>query len=211
MKIAALVLTLILTVTAFAQRPQPVVEAGGVLNGAGQTAVGAAGLAGVIWDTKHFFTLDEAGYETGGKNNDNDNTSSSGHTRVLTSQVLAKTGKYFYGVGVEWNKLYTPDYSRSAVHPKATVGRDFSGGYVSRVLVSYIDRGTDTTNGLQGVEGRAFWFLGQHAFLSLDIGGYWGHGTVIPVSEGGSPASVASELSSHVVTGKTLGVLGWRF
>ena len=196
---------------AVAQRPQPVLEAGGVLNGSGQSAAGGAVLAGVTLDTPHFFTLDEAGYTTGGKNNDNDNTSSAGHTRLLQGDVLAKSRRYFFGPGVAWNKLYTPDYAKSAVHPKVTIGRDFSGGYVSRVFVSYVFSGTDTANAIKGVEGRAFWYFGKHAFASMKIGGYWGHATVIPVSQGGSPASVASELHSLVISGNYLGTFGWRF
>ena len=193
---------------AVAQRPQPVLEAGGVLNGSGMSPLGGAAFAGITLDTKHFVTIDEAGYTTGGKTNDNDNTSSSGHTRLLSGGAFLHEGKYLFGPSCEWDKLYTPDYHKSAVHPKATVGRDFNN---SRVFISYVFSGTDTANAIEGVEGRAFLAINRHAFLSTTIGGYWGHATVIPVSEGGSPASVASELATKIMTGKTTIVLGWRF
>lgn len=214
MRIAKLLVILTLLTTAFAQttnRPQAVLEGGAILNGSGMTAAGGMVQAGPYWDAKHFLSISEAGYSTGGKTDDNANTSSKGHTRRLQSDLMLKSGNYFFGAGASWSKLYTPDYTKSSVHPRIDVGRDFSGGYVSRVLVSYVGAGTDKANAIQGFEARAYWFLGKHVFARVVAGGYFGHATVIPVSQGGSPQSVASELASKTVTSQAQFTLGWRF
>ncbi len=212
--IVRLLVVFALLTPAFSQettRPQAVVEGGVILNGSGMTAAGGLVQAGPYWDAKHFLFISEAGYSTGGKVDDNSNTSSKGHTRRLQSDLLFKKGQYFFGVGTSWSKFYTPDYTKSSVHPRIDVGRDFTGGYVNRVLVSYVGAGTDTANAIQGFEARAYWFLGKHAFARVVAGGYFGHTTVIPVSQGGSPQSVASELASKTATSQAQFTLGCRF
>ena len=210
----ALLFSALLSTAAIAQttnRPQIVVETGAILNGSGMTAAGGVAQSGIYWDASHALLISEASYSTGGKTDDNDNTSSAGHTRGLIGDALAKKGPWLFGVGASWSKLYTPDYDKSTVHPRADVGRDFHSGYVDRVLMSYVQSGTDHYNGMQGFEARAYWFIGAHAFAKMMAGGYFGHSTVIPISQGGSAQSVASELASKVSTSQATLTFGWRF
>ena len=104
------------------------------------------------------------------------------------------------------------------MHPRFTVGKNFENNdsaldrYVDRLLLSYVQAGTDKANGVQGFEGEAYWFFGtKHFMLRMLAGAYWAHGTVIPVSQGGSLQSVALEESQHITTGQFQAMLGWRF
>src|SRR5271155_1942261 len=182
---------IMLLVASFAQAQFHPFVAGGVqFNGAGQTSVTSAAVGGIQFTPKYFYLDPEAQYITGGKTNDNDNTSSAGHTRYLKSNALVHIGKYYFGPGVSYAKLYTPDYTKGSVHPRFTVGRDFESSYVDRLLISYVNKGTDTANGMQGFDVQAYWFFGtKHIFLRADLQSSFGHATVIPVSKGGSAQS----------------------
>ena len=205
------VFVLLIASCTFAQSVvHPYVAGGFILNGAGQVPLGLSADGGVQIDAKHLFTYSEAGYETGGKSNDNDNTSSKGHTRLLSNQTLARFGNWYAGVGADYDKLYTPDYAKSSIHPKATVGREFHSGYISKLLVSYVNKGTDWQNGVTGVEAQAWW-NGKHVFFRMTVGAYRYHDTVIPVSEGGSSTSVARELATHHGNAVFQNLLGFRF
>lgn len=203
----------LLMVATFTQAQVHPFVAGGVeFNGAGQTDVTGVAVAGVQFTPKHFYIDPEAQYINGGKTNDNDNTSSAGHTRYLKTNALVKIGKYYVGPGVSYAKLYTPDYIKSSVHPRFTVGRDFESGYVDRLLISYVNKGTDTANGMQGFDAQAYWFFGtKHVFLRMDLQSSFGHATVIPVSKGGSTQSVANELATRVISTQFQTVFGVRF
>jgi hypothetical protein len=208
--LSSIVVFLVLSLSAMAQ-VQPFVAGGGVLNGGGYVANGGALVTGVHFSGEHFLVDPEGGYETGGKNDDNDNTSSSGHTRYLKGDALVRFGKYYVGSGASWSKLYTPDYTKGSVHPRFTVGRDFN-KYFDRVLVSYVQTGTDTSNGLQGIDAQAYWFFGsKHIFLRMDLNADFGHETVIPVSQGGSPQSVTAEKAQKIVSSSFQTVFGFRF
>ncbi len=187
----------------------PYVAGGFVLNGSGQDNIGGSIAGGVQIDAKHLFSYSEAGYDTGGKTNDNSNTSSVGHDRTLVNQSLVRIGDWYAGVGVDWLKFYTPAYNKSHIHPKATVGRELHNGYINKVLVSYVHPGTDWQNGVTGIEAQGWW-TGKHLFLRMLVGGYRHHDTVIPVSQGGSPSSVASELSHHGLTSQFQMMFGVR-
>src|SRR5271167_302005 len=89
-------------------RPQPFI-AGGISNA---STFGFAAVGGVTEQYKHFLTVDEAGYESGGKKNDNDNTSTAGHTRYLRGDAYVRFGNWFVGPGAAWSKTYTPAYSK---------------------------------------------------------------------------------------------------
>jgi hypothetical protein len=193
------------------QTIQPFVAGGGQLNGAGYSTVGAVAAGGFIVDSKHLFLSPEVGYTTGGKADDADNTSSSGHTRYFNAFALAKVGRFGFGPGFAWSKLYTPDYDKSGWHPKAAFSYDFASDYISKLIVAYVGKGNDQTNGVQGIEAEAFWFIGKHVFVRADVQGDWGHETVIPVSQGGSLSSVASENAQKITTSQFQMVLGYRF
>ena len=195
-------------------RPQPYVLVGPAFLGSGYQPLGVNATAGVFFDSKRIMLDPEVSYTTGGKEQENPNSSTTkGHTRGAVSDMLFKTGNYYVGPGAEWSRLDTPYFAKSAVHPRFTVGRDFDSvdRYVDRVLVSYVQAGTDKANGVQGFETEAYWFFGKHAMLRALLGGYWAHGTVIPVADGGSTQSVALEESQHTSTGQFQMAFGWRF
>lgn len=185
----------------------PYIAGGAILNGSGQDNVGGSLAAGIQLAAPHLWTYSEAGYETGGKTNDNVNTSSAGHARLLANETLAHFGPWYAGVGIDWSKFYTPAYSKSHIHPRATVGRDFSSGYVSRVLVSYVHPGTDWQNGVQGFEAQGWW-VGHHAFLRMTVGGYVCHTTL---TDRTNHAMTVRQLSEHSMTSQFQALAGWRF
>ena len=188
--------------------PVHVFVAGGpILNGSGFASVGVTVNAGGIVDAPHFFSYSEAGYETSGRLNGSPDTNSAGHTRSLANQTLVRIGNWYTGVGVDWNKLYTPDHNRSNVHPKATVGREFDSGYVDKVLVSYVAPGTDWANGLQGFEAQGWW-TGKHIFLRMTLGAYRYHATV---TDRTNIQMRDYEWSNKSMTSQFQIVLGWRF
>jgi hypothetical protein len=201
---------LLLAVPVFGQIPQLYVAGGLNINGGGYASFGATTVGGVFYDTRYFLFDPEAGYATGGKSNDADNTSSEGHTRSLKGDFLVKVHGWYVGPGYSWSKLYTPAYDKSATHPRITVARDFP-AYVNRVLITYMPAGSDKANGTQTINAQFYWFFGKHLFYRMDFGPYWAHDTVIPVSQGGSPSSVAYEKSHHVVSAAGQFALGWRF
>ncbi len=185
----------------------PFIAGGPILNGSGYTPIGVTVDTGVIVDAPHFFSYSEAGYKTGGKANDNANTSSSGHTRLLANETLARFGDWYAGVGMDWVKLYTPAYNKSSVHPKATVGREFYSGYVNKVLFSYVAAGTDWANGVQGFEAQGWW-TGKHIFLRMTVGGYWYH---LTLTDRTNVSMTANQLATKGMTSQFQTVLGWRF
>jgi hypothetical protein len=193
--------------TEFTNPVHPFVAGGVILNGSGYTPVGATIDAGVIVDAPHLFSYSEAGYETGGKSSYNANISSGGHTRLLANETLARFGDWYAGMGVDWVKLYTPAYSKSNVHPKATMGHEFYSGYVNKVLISYVAPGTDWANGVQGFEAQGWW-TGKHIFLRMTVGGYWYHMTV---TDRTNVAMTADQRSNKSMTSQFQTVLGWRF
>jgi hypothetical protein len=209
--ILLLVLASICWGSAFAQVAQPFVAGGLNLNGGGMVAVGGAAVGGIGLSLSHLYLDPEVGYVTGGKSNDNDNTSSAGHTRYAKADGLVKIRSWYVGTGCEWQKLYTPDYNKSSVHPRLTIGRDFHEGYVDRVFISYVQRGTDLSNGVNGLEAQGYWFFPHHLFLRMTLNVDIGHETIIPVSQGGSVQSVASELSQKITSSSFAAVMGWRF
>jgi hypothetical protein len=188
-------------------KPVHVFVAGGpILNGSGFASVGVTVDAGVIVDASHFFSYSEAGYERGGRLNDNADASSAGHTRLLANQTLARVGDWYAGVGVDWNKLYTLDHNWSSVHPKATVGREFYSGYVNKVLVSYVAPGTDWADGLQGFEAQGWW-TGKHIFLRMTLGSYRYH---LTVTDRTNIQMANYQRSNKSMTCQFQTVLGWR-
>lgn len=211
-KILLIALALMLSSVCWGQAPRPFVAGGGILLGSGYVPAGVMAVGGVNFDAKNFHLNPEVAYETGGKDEDNANTSSSGHTRYAKSDVLFRVGKWFIGPGASWSKLYTPAYDKSSVHPRITAEKDFDGVYFDKMLFSYVQRGTDVQNGINGIETQAYWFFGQkHFFLRMDLGAYWGHATVVPVSAGNSPQTVSQELSEKLTSGTFQTVVGWRF
>ena len=193
------------------QAVQPFLAGGGSLLGGGMTATGAVGSGGLWINTHHLLLDPEVGYVTGGKANDADNTKSSGHTRYAQSDALFQVGRFYIGTGASWAKLYTPDYSKASWHPEVTAGTSFKSGYVNDVFVSYVLAGSDHANGMHGLSTQLYWYFGKHLFAREEIAGYWGHETVIPVSEGGSAQSVASEYAQHIVSSEFTALMGWRF
>jgi hypothetical protein len=185
----------------------PYVAGGAILNGSGMVPYGGDIEAGVQIDAPHLFSYTEAGYETGGKENDNDNTSTAGHTRLLENETLARIGNYYVGAGIDWSKLYTPDYTKSHVHPRLTVGREFYNGYISKVLVSYVHPGTDWQNGVQGAEVQGWW-TGKHVFLRMTLGAYRYYTTVTDPT---NKVLTAEQKSQHGLTSQFQTLLGVRF
>jgi len=159
-----------------------------------------------VFDSSHFLTIDEAGYETGGKSNDNANTSSRGHDRYLAGYAMVKVHGFAFGPGASWSKLYTPAYSKTKVHPK--FGVSFPGGaYVSRITVLYVHPGTDWMNGVSGFEGQGYWVKG-HFFLRMMAGGYWAH---ITVTDRSNKPLTQTQKSQHIATSQAQALIGWRF
>ena len=187
---------------ALAQRPQPFL-AGGV---SAFDVVGGATVGGVFYDSAHFTSVDEGGYETGGKSNDNDNTSSSGHTRYLRGEAEVKFKGWGFGPGIDWSKTYTPDYSKSHVHPRAYVVFPRT-EYWSRLTVAYVHPGTDWQNGVQGFQAQV-WLGSGHLFGRITAGGYWAHTTV---TEPTNAVLTAEQKSQHTATSDLQGLIGWRF
>ena len=185
----------------------PYVAAGAVLNGSGQDNIGGSGVTGIIVDAPHLFSYSEAGYETGGKTNDNANVSHKGHDRFLANETLFRKGDWYAGAGIDWLKLYTPAYTKSHVHPRVTVGREFHGGYVNKVLISYVHPGTDWQNGVQGVEAQAWWTF-NHVFFRMTAGGYIDHDTL---TDRNNKPMTAAQLSRHSLTSKAQFLIGYRF
>lgn len=213
-KLLAFVLfALLFTFTASAQTTmvQPFVAGGIEFLPGGYVPYGGAVAGGVNFNLPHVLAVGEGGYQTGGKEDDDANTKTAGHTRNLRGDIFAHFGKWYAGPGCMWSKLYTPDYAKSAVHPRFGVGRDFNSGYVNRVIVYYVQAGTDKANNLQGVETQGYWFLGKYAFIRMDLGIYIFNATVIPESQGGSAQSVAYERSQHYSTGDFQTLVGIRF
>ena len=180
---------------------QPFVAGGLELNGSGYTPAGAAGVSGIFLDSKYLLLDPEVGYYTGGKNDDNANTSAAGHTRYMKGDVLIKIGEWYVGPGCSWSKLYTPAYDKSSVHPRFAFGRQWpNDGY--RLTVEYVQRGTDKANGIHGFDVVGYKFFGRYAFLRMDLGGYWGHNTTPP----SGPTAPGVVLTSEFQT-----VVGFRF
>lgn len=196
---------LILTTACLSQsRPSPFVGGGFALNGAGQSTFGGNLVGGVEWNTPHFLTIEEASYTTGGKTNDNDNTSSAGHTRHLMGDAYVRVGTWGFGPGASWSKLYTPAYTKSSVHPRLGVVKDFS---CVRVSVTYVHPGTDWMNSVQGFE-AAGWWGHNHLFFKMQLGGYWFHDTLTDRS---NKPLTQSEKAHVLTTAHGQMVLGWRF
>ncbi len=196
---------------AWGQTVQPFVAGGASLLGGGMTSVGAVG-AGGVWFNTHRLLLDpEFGYITGGKANDAVNTSSAGHTRYASTDALLKFKRLYIGPGASWGKLYTPAYTKSSWHPTVTGGFNCSCGYFDDLFVSYVTAGSDHANGMKGLDTQVYWYGGKHLFLRADIGTYWGHETVIPIAEGGSAQSVASEYAQRITSSEFTTLMGWRF
>lgn len=169
--------------------------------------VGGSAVGGLDWQPASFLrTTDEAGYETGGKDNDNANTSSRGHDRYLRGEALVLFKGWGVGPGVSWSKLYTPAYSKTHVHPKLLVQVPRS-PYWSRLEVAYVHPGTDWQNSVQGFEASSWW-MGKHAFLRLMVGGYWAHTTITAPDD---PVLTAKQKAQHIPTSQAQIVMGWRF
>jgi hypothetical protein len=211
MKILIPLLFCLLTTLSFAQMPSPFISGGVNLNGSGMSAAGGTGVAGIIWESSHFFIMPEAGYSTGGKNDDNTNTSSSGHTRYLEANTLIKTGKWYFGPGATWLKLYTPNYSKSAWNPQGTIGRDFN-SYISKIFVTYETAGTDKSNGMHGIETQLWWTFGRHFFLREKVGIWIGHATITCSDQSINCIQLtAKERSERLSSGELQTIVGWRF
>ena len=206
MRFIGLVLLLAVSSLCWGQRPQPFVAGGGVLNGSGYTADGGAAVGGLMWDTSRAFLTGEVGYETGGK--DSAGYAAKGHTRYLQGYTFLRVHNWFVGPGCSWSKLYAQGFDKAFVHPRFAVGREFHSGYLNRLLVGYVQKGTDTSNGVQGITAQAYWFFGKHAFLRMSLDGDWAHATVSP---NGSPQLVQGQLTHHITTSDFQGVIGWRF
>lgn len=169
-------------------RPAPYIALGGSLNGAGYARFSGIGSAGVEWEPRYLLLTAEATYATGGKSNDNDNTSSAGHSRQAEILAAARlTHGWFAGPGVSWSKTYTPLYTKSATRPTCTIGKDM---LKSRYIVTYIDRGTDWQNGLRAIQVSARVYIRRHWFLDERFSGSWFHATITDRS---NPALVKQE------------------
>lgn len=181
----------------------PFVAAGGTLYDVFDKDV----VGGLFWSPQHFRLVAEGTYETGGKNNDAVNTSSVGHTRALRGDLLFKVKGLEVGAGASWSKLYTPAYTKTHVHPRATVA--FKGGdFVHLIEVSYVHPGTDWQNGVQGFEGRAWWYAGHHLFFRLMTGGYWCH---VTLTDRTNVWMTKQQLAMHQTTGQFQMLAGYRF
>lgn len=202
--LSILVCLLALLSACHCQTPQPFVAGGLILNGAGMKPLGGNLVGGVQWDNPHLLVITEASYTTGGKTNDNDNTSSAGHTRHLDGDAYARFGTWGFGPGASWSKLYTPDYTKSAVHPRFGFVKDLPS---VRLTVNYVHPGTDWMNSVQGVDTAAWWGHG-HLFLKMQFGVYQYHSTLTDRSN--KPLTIA-EKSQGGVMGQGQAVVGWRF
>lgn len=207
MKILSIILLALtfLSLPAVAQRPEPYVAVSGVIRGSGYTPFALTSDAGILYDSQRFFTFSEATYTTGGKKNDNDNTTTAGHSRSLRGEYLVKFNHWEIGPGATWSKTYTPEYAKSAVHPKATAGRDF--GHVN-FFASYLFQGTDRLNGLTGFETQAWWKFGRHLFVRNIIDVYRFHATL---TDTGNAALTKAESSNKSTSGAYEIQIGWRF
>lgn len=204
MRTLLLAIMLCVASLAQAQRPQPWVAGGAILNGSGQDNIGWVADGGVQWDTAHFLTIEQAQYSTGGKTNDNDNTSSAGHDRSLQGDTYVRVKSWGFGPGVSWSKLYTPAYTKSSVHPRFGVDKEFQ---IGRLTITYVHPGTDWINGVQGFEG-GLWLGKGHFFYRTVLGAYWFHSTVTDRS---NKQLTAAEKSVIGPTSQLTASMGFRF
>jgi len=195
-------LLLLFSSLAWGQRPQPFVAGGfNLFDEVGTSAVG-----GLWWSSPRFTSIDEAGYETGGKSNDLANKTHTGHDRYLRGEFEIKVKGFGFGPGISWSKSYTPAYNKTHVHPKVYAAFPRT-NYYSRLTFAYVHPGTDWQNGVQGFEGNVYWGE-HHLFLRVMGGGYWCH---VTVTDRTNKTLTASQKSSHQMASEMQTVVGWRF
>lgn len=195
-------ISLVLSGSMFAQVPRPYVAGSVNVNGGGYSSISESIGAGIDLESAHANGNLEATYDNAKKVNDGTVNNHNGRVRSAQARAFYRlhNGLYFGG-GVQWSELNTTNYSKQGWRPTAGIGKDFlRDTYSIRLQSLYISKGSDKSNGTQGVE-TAIYFPSPstkgHVFLRDTIAIYRFHATITDFN---SPSLVAQETAERAWT-----------
>ena len=101
-------------------------------------------------DLKRFYLRGTSFFRTGNKFDTGD-----GHSKGAQFEAYLRANRFLLGGGVNYVKLTTSQYEKSAIRPLLGAGVEFKvDQYPSRFFANYYLRGTDNINGVQGLNLR---------------------------------------------------------
>lgn len=166
-----LIVFILALMSVFAQGQAYVAGGGEITTGLGYHSFAPVGVAGYRLDKK-VFAFGELGADGGKKIDTGDGYS-----------LRLRSGAYFHvnktlalGGGVTYTKLYTSQYEKSALRPRAGAVIETTN---SESVLDYVFK-NDVQNGLQGVEYVLTVPRKGRFFYRQDVGVYFFHGTFLP-------------------------------
>ena len=188
--------------------PHPYVFAGPVLMPGGYASLAGEAGAGLRIDSEHLLLDAHALYDNGHKAKDNTGPNPKGHDRSVDGSLRYRFASgWAFGGGASWSQLSTTNYTKSAWHPRFGGSRDFfvkncmaedcRGEFTMRVEADYFLRGSDRSNGTQGVMLNLYIpspSLARHLFFREKIAMYRYHDTITTTDD---PVVLRREMSNH--------------
>lgn len=205
MKRVLILLFLVLSTISLFGQVSPYVLGGLNFSNSGfQTVSGNAG-GGIQLSTKHLFSDSSAVYILTRKSNDNTVDNFHAHVWQTEGTGFLRTGKYFFGGGVQYHKLNTTNYMKQSYNPEFGGGREWD---KVRLTALYYLPGNDWQNDEQGVKVSLWANPKGHLFAKVTIGVNFFHDTVTDPLD---LSTTAMEKSVRHVTESVVMQAGWRF